>query len=130
MKTAVDGDDEATSARVNAATTAAAAMLREFLITSTRRATEGKKEGSEQKRRNSDEEMGKKSVIIAASVAFVCKSQKERQRTQSERKRDMRENRGRSLQPPRAIPTRKRPQIGRDVSGKQLDDRRREREAK
>ena len=63
MKTAVDGDERATSARVNAAT-ATAAMLREFLITSTRRATEGRKEGSEQERRNSDEEMGKKVLLL------------------------------------------------------------------
>ena len=91
MKTAVDGDDEATSELVNAAT---AAMLREFLITSTRRATEEGRERTEEEKRRRRRD-GQKSVIIAASVAFVRKSQKEN--AEWKEKRDMRENRGRSL---------------------------------
>lgn len=87
---------------------AAATMLREFLITSTGR--------TEDEKRRRD---GQKSVIIAVS-SLVRKSQRERRlRAKSENGRAGEEEQ-REGGRPRMIPTRKRFQIEREVSGKTI----------
>ena len=92
------------SVRVNAAAPAAAAMLREFLITST---------GRPDRRRETTTRWAK-SVIIAAS--FVRKSERA---TIADERREWRGREKREKEP-RTIPTRKRSQIEREVSGKTI----------